>query len=83
MKPPRLSPTKRLELIRDVYQVVLDNTESFSEQRIGESLAYLCGAIAQNSWCQWNLKEPLVKLLQRHFKPDHPVWNYIEKVKDR
>ncbi len=82
MKQPRLSPTRRLELIRDVYRLVLDKTESFGEQRIGESLAYLLGAIAQNNWCQWNRKEPLVKLLRKHLAPDHLVWKYIEEVKD-
>lgn len=81
MKHPTLTESERLRLIQDIYEFVFRNVESFEEQRIGEDLAYLLGAIAKNGWCSWPASRALIKLFRRHLAEDHLVWQYIEVKK--
>jgi hypothetical protein len=68
-----------LDVMREVYQAVLDRSESFEEDRIGADLAYLLGAMLKGEFCAWPADRPFVLVLRELF-PDseHVVWNYVE-----
>lgn len=72
----RMTNDRRLALIREVYKAVFQETETFRESNIGSDLAYLLGAIANNSVVSY-AKEPLLRLLRAHFKGSHNIWNFI------
>ena len=61
----------------EVYQAVVDATETLESYDIGADLAYLLGAIITQSGCEWPRNRPIVFVLQNAFGPDHPVWSYI------
>jgi hypothetical protein len=68
-----------LELMRDVYEYVSDNTTSFElDDMIGPDLAYLLGAMMQGRPCQWPEDHPLVRLLRAKYGPGHEVWQFID-----
>ena len=79
-KEEKRDDRRRLALIAEVYGCVLAHTESFSEDRVGEDLAYLLGAISVGKKCEWEHGRPLLRLLRKGFKPDHPVWKHIDIV---
>ena len=70
--------SKKLDLMKTVYQTVYYGADTFSEGRLGEDLAYLMGAILTDSVCEWDEEEDLVALLREHFPLEHDVWGYID-----
>ena len=73
-----MAPTVRLELIKELYELVLNNTESFEEEdKIGADLAYLLGAISKNAQCEWPSNRPFLVFLRRHCAQDHAAWRFI------
>lgn len=75
----RLTINEKLALVRRVYNHVLDHTESFEEEHIGADLAYLLGAIANGSCCEWEEDRPLVELLKRtSFKGKDVVMLHVQ-----
>ena len=60
--------------LQSLYNVVVEQTESFEEQAIGADLAYLMGAILNDTFCEWSSERPLVKLLKRHKDKHSWVW---------
>lgn len=70
---------ERYKLIRDVYDWVIDNTESLEVQDIGADLAYLIGAIAHANVCEWSKNRPFVRLLLECRDPAvYAAFNYVE-----
>lgn len=69
-----------VEIIRNVYALAYANTESFgTEDRIGEDLAYLMGAIALGNKVDWSSEKPALYLLLRDGLPAaHAVWRFIQ-----
>lgn len=58
--------SRRLALAVDVYEYVLDSTETLEgEDKVGPDLAYLLGAIAKGTECEWSSDRPIVRLLLR------------------
>ena len=68
-----------LALMRDVYDFLLYETESFEEQNIGSDAFYLMGAIMKGTKCEWPPGRPIVTLLRNRFDPDHVIWSFIEE----
>lgn len=57
----KITSDRRLVLIREVYKVVFRETETFRRNNIGSDLAYLLGAIANNSIVSYT-NEPILRL---------------------
>lgn len=77
----------RAELAQEVYWTVLRSTESFREGDVGVQLAYLMGAILDDSGrgavmlTRYPKCEDLLRiLLTRYPDPAHPVWKHIVMV---
>jgi hypothetical protein len=68
---------QKVRLLKELYEIVFDRTESFHAQRIGEDLAYLLGALLNHNICEWPAERPLVVLLREQLGSDHPVWKFI------
>lgn len=68
MKLKQQSPDDTLAKLRQLYETIYDQTESFEEQHIGSDLAYLMGAIIINRRCLFDRGRPLVKLIRE--QPD-------------
>lgn len=70
---------ERLALIREVYLKCYDETETF--ESVGETLAYLLGAIATKEQVSLCVDDPgeleFQDLLFRCFDKDHVVWGFI------
>jgi len=76
---------RRAMLAREVYEAVLDGTESF--EGIGEPLAYLMGAILKGPAANNNSIDviatnstdvQLVYILRNKWPdPDMPIWDYV------
>jgi len=71
MKPKRIA-----ELIAEVYEAFLDETESF--EACGIDLAYLLGAIAVDQSVEWNSANPGLAIVSRRFPTKHRVWKFIQ-----
>jgi len=70
----------REQLAVEVYDYVFNMTESFSEQKIGEDLAYLLGAILTNSSCEWPADRPIVRLLRKKYSnKGDAIWGHIHE----
>jgi hypothetical protein len=67
----------RLALLAEVYAAVYEGCESFERDEVGADLAYLLGAIARGSSCEWPEGRPLVLLLRAAFPDGHPVWGFV------
>ena len=69
------------KLALDVYDVVLDATESLEEGSVGSDLAYLMGAILGGG--KFNAEDegpdsPIVKILRKAYpKKTHPIWDVV------
>ena len=72
----KITSDRRLALIREVYKAVFHETETFRKNNIGSDLAYLFGAIANNSVVSYT-KEPLLRLLRARFRVSHNIWKFI------
>lgn len=70
-----------LRQIAEVYQTVLEATESFEMQNVGANLAYLLGALAQGKTCEWSFgrkaARPWIGLLRELFPADHFIWAHV------
>lgn len=76
----KLTPGQRCDLVREVYQAVLDDTESFEPHGIGADMAYLFGAIVDKEGRDYVQLAPggLLDLLQRRFPdPGHAIWLWV------
>jgi hypothetical protein len=65
----------------EIYQTLLDATESFELQNVGPNTAYLLGAMAQGKTCEWSevrrKDQAWIKMLRSTFPEDHYVWTFI------
>ena len=74
-----LSDSERLQLIREIYQVVADNTTSFElDDMVGPDLAYLLGAMACETGITFEKDRAILGVLQNRLPPIHAVWSFIE-----
>lgn len=69
----------QIHLATVVFDVCIQETESFEQEGIGTDLAYLLGAICKNNMVEW--RKPtlpaLYFVLNKVFKKEHPVWSHI------
>ena len=73
----------KLRLLGELYDYMYDAVESFeSEDRIGADLAYLMGAIVNDSQCQWPRNRPILYFLREGCEEDHTIWDYIAIEED-
>ena len=85
----RLTMQQRGKLARDVFNAVFDECETFTEDDVGKDLAYLMGAILDDSekddchvdWTDelMGCKPQCLTILERVFTEEHPVWKFIIK----
>lgn len=81
----RITMEQRGKLARDVFEIFSKEFESFREDDIGNDLAYLMGAILDNtdkrdSFVDWskNFVTPFVlTILREYFPKKHAVWKFI------
>lgn len=86
-EPERLTMEQRGKLARDVFAAVFDECETFTEDDVGKDLAYLMGAILDDSeqkdcHVDWTTEvmgsEPyLLKLLKTIYPESSAVWKFI------
>ena len=70
---------KRLDLLREVYNAVAQSVDSFEhDDRVGPDLAYLLGALLNDTVCAWPEDRALVTILRAHFPAGHPVYRFVE-----
>ena len=77
-----MSPVERLQLIREVFEAVYRETDSFLNATGGQ-LAYLFAAIANHVDLETveldALKdEELIALLDMLFSEDHQIWEFVD-----
>ena len=77
MSQRNLKDRQRLQLLRELYETVHNETESFEQEDVGADLAYLMGAVLEDSHCRWEADRPLVRLLRKHLPVSHVAWEYI------
>ena len=78
-----MNATQKVKLIGEVYQTVFEGTESFEVENVGADLAYVLGAIAKDSFCEFSLKNSaFIRILLNKFKKSHPVWKYTKLSKN-
>ena len=66
--------TDRLALLREVYNAVAGSVESFEyDDRVGPDLAYLLGAILNDTSCSWPEGRAIITILRQHFPEGHPA----------
>lgn len=73
-------------LAREIFQVLVHETETFREDNVGADLAYLMGAILDPSgeefvdWrpCSCPQAPTLLTLLREHFDATHSLWSHIK-----
>jgi hypothetical protein len=68
---------QRLQLLRELYETAHNETESFEQEDVGADLAYLMGAVLEDSHCSWEADRPLVRLLREHLPSSHAAWEFI------
>lgn len=83
----RLTMEQRGKLARDVFNIVFDEVDSFKENDVGKDLAYLLGAILDDTdkvdtFVDWNAdgmpEHPIVlTILQTNYALGHSVWKFI------
>jgi hypothetical protein len=80
----RMTMEQRGKLARDVFKKTYQAWDSFSQCRVGADLAYLLGAIlddsdSQDSFVDWDLtgKPELYRILRQAFDSEHPIWKFI------
>lgn len=84
-RPRKLTDLQRVRLIREVYDALFRETESFREDDVGVQLAYLFGAIADRSGRETiELRSQddgrVLALLERLFAEGHAVWDFIDII---
>ena len=67
------------KLAIDVYNVVLDATESLEEGSVGSDLAYIMGAIlGGGKFAISDVSRPIVNILAKAYpEDDHPIWRHV------
>ena len=74
-----LTSDERVALLREVYELVTGSVESLQhDDRIGPDLAYLLGAILNDTGCAWPEDRPIISILREHFPDGHPVHRFVE-----
>lgn len=58
------SPQDQANLLRQVYNHLIENTSSFELQNIGADFTYFVGAVLKNDACTWPESRPFVRLLR-------------------
>jgi len=78
-----LSDTDRLHLIRQVFDLLFRETESFYN-RTGGNLAYLLGGIASGTPMDFSEAgdREFVDCLRRRFPESHPLWIFVANDPD-
>ena len=76
----KLKKTAKIKLLHELYNTVFQQADSFEKRHIGSDLAYLMGAIVTDSWCMWDTKRSIVKIIKDSFKKDDKIWEYIKIV---
>ena len=67
-----------IALLQAVYNVVVSSVESFERlDGVGADLAYLLGALLNNTACEWPEDRTILTILRRHFPAGHTVYSYI------
>jgi hypothetical protein len=67
-----------VKLFLDIYEMVLDSTETFYDDNIGADLAYLAAAIFKDTFVEFKKDSALLKLIQTTYKdPTHGVYKFI------
>jgi hypothetical protein len=73
--------TARAAMAFDVYNKVSDEWPLNEWGCLGADLAYLMGAILRgNGKVELESHHRLVHILREHYKPDWPVWQYVNLV---
>ncbi len=68
----------RLVLLREVYNAVAEAVESFEhDDRVGPDLAYLLGAMLNDTGCEWPEGRAIVSILRGRFPAGHPVFQFL------
>ena len=70
----------RAELAYAVFAHVYSAADSFETDSIGSELAYLMGAILEDSSFDAEPGSELLKILQTGFPKDHELWGYIISI---
>jgi hypothetical protein len=84
----KLSKSQRCVLAAKVFQAVADEFASFNEEGVGADLAYLLGAILDDSnrqsgfvdWsrdCVGPVAPAILDVLRRSFPEESPLWGFI------
>jgi hypothetical protein len=69
----------RLDLLRQVFNAVAGSVESFEhDDRVGPDLAYLLGALLNDTACSWPEGRAIVTALRAHFPEGHPDYRCID-----
>jgi hypothetical protein len=69
----------RLGLLREVYNAVAGGVESLErDDRVGPDLAYLLGALLNDTACAWPEGRAILTILRGHLPDGHPVYRFIE-----
>ena len=70
---------QRIALLREVYAAVTGSVESLEhDDRVGPDLAYLLGAIFNDTGCAWPPDRAIISILREHFPDDHPIYRFID-----
>lgn len=76
-----LSDSDKLQLAREVFDSVYNDSESFREYNLGSDLSYILGAIIDREYStvDWSTPccEVTLNMFKRLFPEHHQVWNYI------
>jgi hypothetical protein len=79
-----LTGDNRIALLREVYETVIGSVESLEhDDRVGPDLAYLLGAILNDTGCAWPEDRAIIGILRQHFPDGHPVYRFIEIENER
>ncbi len=75
-----MNELERFKLAKEVYEVVLECTETFNEYNIGSLLAYLMGGILTNRamdfYSDENNDQVFIKLLYENFPAHSRIWDF-------
>lgn len=61
-----MTDSERISLIAEVYELVLDSTDTFYGA-VGGDLAYLLGAISKGTVAEFSTRSHIWKILMEHF----------------
>jgi hypothetical protein len=74
-----LNERQRIYLMGEVYGAVEQSVESFEhDDMVGPDLAYLLGAMLNDTYCGWPEGRPIIGILRANFPPSHPVFSFVQ-----